>query len=132
MATVTLQVSLAGPTDNGGSCRVLYEVSNADGVSPEIFVVKQKQPEYHGAEPVQVWQHVAYADEMTNVPLSIDPTVHTDQFIRKAAVTLQYTSLEAANTAIQSIRSQIQRLVNELNILSTYETTNTYIISSTN
>ena len=128
MATITMQVSLAGPTDNAGTCQVLYQVTNADGIAPEIFVVKQYAPAYRGAEPMTIWQHVAYADEMTNVPT--DPVSDLISLVRKSVVTVQYPSLDAAKTAINSIRSQIQRLVNEINVLSEYTETNTYVISS--
>lgn len=131
MATITLQVSLAGPTDNGGSCRVLYAVTNADGVDPAIFVIKRFPPEYQGATPMQIWQHVAYADELTTVPTSSSDTIHP-VFLRKATVTVEYASLKLAQEAIQSIRSQIQRLVNEINDLAIYAEPTTYIISSTN
>ena len=77
------------------------------------------------------WQHVAYADEPKNLPTSFDKSIRGSQLIRKAVVLVQYNSLEKAETAIKSIRSQIQRLVNEVNTLSTYSTTNTWIISST-
>ena len=76
-----------------------------------------------------LWQHVAYADEMTTVPTAVD-NPKQQALVRKASVVVQYPSLTAAEEAIRSIRSQIQRLVNELKILATYTETNTYVISS--
>lgn len=128
MATITLKTQMAGPTDNAGTCRVLYEVTNADGIAPEIFVVKCYAPAYQGADRREEWQHVAYADEMTKLPT--EPEAKLTSLYRKAAVTVQYNSLVAAKTAINSIRSQIQRLVNEINILAEYTATNTWVISS--
>ena len=128
MATITLRTSLAGPTDNGGSCKVLYEVISTSGVPTAIFVVRRYAPEYHGAKPEEHWEHVAYANELTDLPVVPENGVTT--LYRKAAVTVQYNSLIAAKTAIESIRSQIQRLLIELSVLAEYTTTNTWIISS--
>ena len=130
MATITLKTSLAGPTDNAGTCKVLYEVINADGLQPEIFVVRYYPPPYTGAQSDERWEHVAYADEMANLSTAVDnPKQQT--LVRRATVVVQYTSLDAADTAIKSIRSQIQRLVNELDILDKYTETQTFVISST-
>jgi hypothetical protein len=131
MATVTLKVQLAGPTDISGTCRVMFEVTNADGIDPAIFVIKWFPPEYQGAESIQLWQHVAYVDELSELPTSPNTTTRPC-FIRKAAVTVEYASLKLADEAIKSIRSQIQRLVNDLNVLSVYSEPTTWIISSTN
>ena len=131
MASVTLQVSMAGPAENAGTCRVLYQIVNADGVAPEIFVVKRNPPPYIGGTPGVSWEHVAYADELSTVPVSA-PASNTAVLLRKAVVTIEYTSIEKAETAIRSIRFQIQRLMNELKTLDIYSETNTYIISSTN
>ena len=130
MATITLQTSMSGPTDNAGTCRVLYQVVNADGLDPEIFVIKVEPPVYRGGKSRKVWQHVAYADEMTNVPLT--PVSGQVSLVRQATAEVEYTSLENAETAIKSIRRQIQRLVNELKVLAVYTETNTWVISSTN
>ena len=130
MATITLQTSMSGPTE-GGSCRVLYQVTNADGLAPEIFVIRQHAPAYKGADPQLTWEHVAYADEMSNLPVSA-PDDKRSYLIRKAIVTVEYTALDKAQEAIESIRGQVQRLVNEINTLDTYSETNTWIISSTN
>lgn len=129
MATVTLQVQLAGPTDNGGTCRVHYSIVSSDGVVPEIFVVKYQPAPYVGADPVLLWQHVAYADELDTVPVFVE-NAKKATFIRKADAIVSYTSLELAREAINSIKSQIQRLMNELETLSEYSETQTYIITS--
>ena len=131
MATITLQVSMSGPAENAGTCRVLYEVTNADGVPPEIFVVRRNAPAYVGGDPILTWEHVAYVDELSTVPTSA-PASNSAVLIRKAVVTVEYTSLEKAEVAVRSIRSQIQRLMNEIKTLDVYSETNTYIISSTN
>ena len=107
MASITLQISLAGPTDNAGTCRVLYQVVDTVGLAPEIFVIKYWAPAYKGAEPQQQWQHVAYADEMTNLPTQ--PVEGQVSLVRKPSAMVQYNSLDAAKTAIRSIRSQVQR-----------------------
>lgn len=130
MATITLQTQMSDPAENAGTCEVLYQVTNADGLEPEIFVIKKSPPAYPGATPMQLWQHVAYADEMTTIPTT-DPG-SKGGMQRKAVVTVRYTSVEKANTAINSIRGQIQRLVNEINTISVYTGTNTFVISSTN
>lgn len=131
MATVTLNVQMAGPSDSSGTCKVLFEVTNTDGVDPAIFVVKWFPPEYPGANSMELWQHVAYVDELSNVPLSPEVTTRPC-FIRKAVVTVGYASVTLATEAIKSIKAQIQRLVNDLNILSVYAEPTTWIISSTN
>ena len=128
MASVTLQVQLSGPTDNGGTCRVHYAISNANGVAPEIFVIKYLPPPYEGGSSMSLWQHVAYADELTTVPVAV--IGKQAQFIRKADVIVEYTSIELAREAISSIKAQIQRLMNELETLSEYSETQTYTISS--
>ena len=128
MASITLQTSLSGPADNAGTCRVLYEVTQADGLAPEIFVVHVDAPAYKGGPQQQTWRHVAYADEMSELPTSL--AVGKEGLFRKAVVTIEYTSLEKAEVAISSIRAQIQRLVNELNILAKYTQINTWVISS--
>lgn len=128
MASITLQISLAGPTDNAGTCRVLYQVVDAVGLAPEIFVIKYWAPAYKGAEPQQQWQHVAYADEMTNLPTQ--PVEGQVSLVRKPSAMVQYNSLDAAKVAIRSIRSQVQRLVNEIDVLDEYSETKTFVISS--
>jgi len=129
MATITMQVQLAGPTDNGGSCSVQYSVVSVEGVVPEIFVVKYVPPPYVGGEAMNVWQHVAYADELTTVPTYVE-NAKKATFIRKANVIVEYASLKLAEEAIDSIKGQVQRLVNELNTLSEYSETKTYTITS--
>ena len=129
MATVTLQVQLSGPTDNGGTCRVHFSVAGAVDVAPEIFVVLYKPAPYVGGETQLQWQHVAYADEMDTVPVTVE-NAKKSQFIRKADVIVQYTSIEKAREAIASIKAQIQRLMNELETLSEYSETQTYTITS--
>ena len=131
MPSVTVQISMAGPTDNAGTCDVLYQVVDTVDIVPEIFVVKQYPPVYVGAEPIMLWQHVAYADELTNLLTAVE-NAHTAQMIRKANVNVRYPSPEAAGIAIQSIKSQIQRLVNELNTLEIYSEPVTYTITSNN
>lgn len=129
MATVTLQVQLSGPTDNGGTCRVHYAVVGATGVAPEIFVIKYMPPPYEGGNATNLWQHVAYADELDTVPVTVENGKKT-QLIRKADTIVQYASLELAKEAIASIKSQIQRLMNELETLSEYSEIQTYTITS--
>lgn len=131
MASVTIQVSMAGPTETAGSCRVRFQVTDASGVEPEIFVVRRHAPAYKGATPQLTWEHVAYADELSNLPVK-PPDDKRAYLIRKAVVTIEYSSLELAQESIESIREQVQRLMNELNILDTYSETNTWVISSTN
>jgi hypothetical protein len=131
MPSVTVQISMAGPTDNAGTCDVLYQVVNAVDIVPEIFVVKQYPLAYEGAEPILIWQHVAYADELTNLLTTIEKK-NTAQMIRKSNVNVRYPSVEAAGIAIDSIKSQIQRLVNELNTLGLYSEPVTYTITSNN
>ena len=128
MASVTVKVSTAGPTDNAGTCEVLYEVTSATDVAPEIFVVKQMAPAYKGAAPMIIWQHVAYADELTNV--STSPVDGQTSLVRKAVVNVRYPSLTAASEAIDSIRRQIKRLMNELTTLEEFNTVQTWTISS--
>lgn len=120
---------MAGPTDNAGTCRILYEVVSADGLEPEIFVVKQYPPRYAGAEPLVIWQHVAYADEMTSVPTTVE-NPKQQSLVRKASVVVEYPSLDAAAEAVRSIRKQTKRLVDEIKILETYTETKTWVISS--
>ena len=129
MASVTLQVELRGPTENGGSCLVHYGVTAVDGLDPEIFLIKYVPPEYEGAEATNQWQHVAYADEMENVPTTVT-NPRQPCFVRKASIIIGYTSLEKARVAIDSIKSQVQRLVNEVNTLAEYSEIKTYTITS--
>lgn len=131
MASITLQVSMSGPAENAGTCRVMYQVTNADGVPPEIFVLKRNAPAYKGATPIISWEHVAYVDELTDVPTTIT-NPDTAGLIRRSIAIVDYTSIDKAETAIQSIRNQVQRLMNEIKTLDIYTQTNTYIISSTN
>ena len=130
MATITLRTSMSGPVDNEGSCRVLYEVTGSEGIDKEVFVVMRRPPAYKGASEPPIWQHVAYVDEMTNLPVTPNPKESI--LYRTATALVDYTSLEKAQAGINSIRAQIQRLVNAVNILATYTETNTWIISSTN
>jgi len=129
MATITLQTSMSGPTDNAGTCEVMYQVIESEGIEPSIFVVKYYPPRYQGGDPTLLWQHVAYADEMSTLPTAVD-NPKTQTLVRKSVVVVRYPSLAAAEEAIRSIRSQIQRLVNELNILAKYTETKTWVISS--
>ena len=129
MATVTFQVQLSGPTDNGGTCRVHYAVVAADGVVPEIFVVKYQPAPYVGGDAINLWQHVAYADELDTVPVVVEDA-RKASFLRKADIIVQYPSLALAKEAIASIKAQIQRLMNELETLSEYSETQTYTITS--
>lgn len=131
MPSITVQISLAGPTDDGGTCDVLYQVIDSVDVDPAIFVVKSYPPAYKGAERQLIWQHVAYADEMTNLLTKLQKP-GTAQMIRKSNANVRYPSSEAASIAIESIKSQIQRLVNELNLLGVYNEPVTYTITSTN
>lgn len=109
----------------------MYQVTNADGVPPEIFVLKRNAPAYKGATAIVSWEHVAYVDELTDVPTTIT-NPDTAGLVRRSIAIIDYTSIDKAETAIQSIRAQVQRLMNELKTLDIYTQTNTYIISSTN
>lgn len=129
MATITLQTSLAGPTDNAGTCRVFYQIVESGGIDPAVLVVKYYPPRYQGGDPTLVWQHVAYADEMTTLPTEV-ANPKQQSLVRKATAIVEYPSLDAARTAINSIRSQIQRLVNEVDVLEKYTETQTFVISS--
>lgn len=130
MPSITVQITLAGPTEEGGTCDVLYQVIDTVDVDPAIFVVKSYPPAYQGADRQLIWQHVAYADEMTNLLTTIQ-NAGTAQMIRKANANVRYPSLQAATVAIDSIKSQIQRLVDELNALEIYSEPIIFTITST-
>ena len=129
MPSIVLQTSMSGPADNAGTCRVLYEVTGYTDVVPEIFVIKYTPPPYKGGAPIEQWQHVAYADELTDVPVTVT-NPNNVCLVRKAVVQVEYTSLDKAKTAIDSIRGQIQRLMNELTTLEEFNTVQTWTISS--
>ena len=127
MRSVTLQTRLAGPSDVSGTCKVSYSIEAVSGVVPEILVVRYIPPAYKGASATYLWEHVAYPDELSNLPV-IPADVNKVSLIRKASADVVYTSLDLAEEAITSIRAQVKRLLDDLNIIDQYSSTNTWVI----
>ncbi len=127
---IKLDKQLSVSQDNSPVYTLKLSVVEAEGITPNIFVVRYTPAsKYTGPETYTFW-NVAYADELLTVPDT--PTNKRKSCeIRRSCIVYKCSDIETLNDFICTVTTDIQRLIKSLKTSDTIGCTTLTITDET-